>query len=262
MLLTLAILNLRFGFWLQNPAKMRSAGARYLRSSLSSVGSSLYVLLEICGLLDESRKSVFLTNGGEVENLGIYELLRRQCTVIIAVDAEADPEMAFGSFSTMLRYASIDLGIEINLPWQQISHSALRASYEIDRTGDVPKLKGPHCAIGQISYANGKKGILIYIKPSLTGDENDYIVDYKRRHPDFPHETTLDQFFKNDQFEVYRALGYHSTIGVFDGQDSFSHLDETEFAGTRELISLIDQLFPIRADGELANSHFIDRLRV
>lgn len=142
MLLTLAILNLRFGFWLQNPAKMRSAGARYLRSSLSSVGSSLYVLLEICGLLDESRKSVFLTNGGEVENLGIYELLRRQCTVIIAVDAEADPEMAFGSFSTMLRYASIDLGIEINLPWQQISHSALRASYEIDRTGDVPSLKG------------------------------------------------------------------------------------------------------------------------
>jgi len=40
----------------------------------------------------------------------------------------------------------------------------------------------------------------------LSGDESDYILDYKRRNRDFPHETTSDQFFDEEQLEVYRAL--------------------------------------------------------
>jgi hypothetical protein len=43
------------------------------------------------GKLNEYRRSVYLTDGGHIENLGVYELLRRRCKVIIAVDAEADP---------------------------------------------------------------------------------------------------------------------------------------------------------------------------
>jgi hypothetical protein len=39
---------------------------------------------------------------GHIENLGIYELLKRRCQIIIAVDAEADFEMAFGSFNTLV----------------------------------------------------------------------------------------------------------------------------------------------------------------
>jgi hypothetical protein len=34
-------------------------------------------------------------------------------------------------------------------------------------------------------------------------------------HPDFPHETTLDQFFSEEQFEVYRQLGVHVAEGLF-----------------------------------------------
>jgi hypothetical protein len=43
-----------------------------------------------------------------IENLGIYELPRRRCELIIAIDAEADPEMSFGSLVTLQRYARID----------------------------------------------------------------------------------------------------------------------------------------------------------
>ena len=39
-------------------------------------------------------------------------------------------------------------------------------------------------------------------------DELTYMAHYKARHPDFPHETTADQFFDEVQFEAYRALGY------------------------------------------------------
>ena len=56
---------------------------------------------------------------------------------------------------------------------------------------------------------------MLYFKSSLTGDEKDYILDYKKRNPDFPHETTSDQFFTEEQFESYRFLGYHVVSRYF-----------------------------------------------
>jgi hypothetical protein len=73
-----------------------------------------------------------------------------------------------------------------------------------------------------IHYGAGETGVLIYIKSSLTGDENDYILDYKRRNSSFPHETTVDQFFNEEQFEVYRALGFHATRSLLTGADDFA----------------------------------------
>ena len=37
------------------------------------------------------------------------------------------------------------------------------------------------------------------------------------RHATFPHETTGDQFFSEEQFEVYRALGFHMAHGFLSG---------------------------------------------
>ena len=76
-------------------------------------------------------------------------------------------------------------------------------------SGTVVSSPGPHCAIGRVLYADGAQGLLLYFKSSVTGDEKDYILDYKRRNPTFPHETTADQFFTEEQFEAYRALGFH-----------------------------------------------------
>ena len=53
---------------------------------------------------------------------------------------------------------------------------------------------------------------------SAMGDETEYVTEYRARHPDFPHETTLDQFFDEAQFEAYRALGYHIASKLFDGR--------------------------------------------
>jgi hypothetical protein len=206
--------------------------------------ANYYFLAELFGLLSDQFKSVYLTDGGHIENLGIYELLRRRCRVIIAVDAEADRQMAFGSFNTLERYALIDLGVRIDLPWQQITNESLNTGKEIDEKGDAEKHHGPHCAIGEIRYPSGRKGILIYIKASLTGDENDYIFDYKKRYDDFPHETTLDQMFTEEQFEAYRALGFHAAFGLFNRSDSFAHLDPVTNIDVRNQIADLDRLFP------------------
>jgi hypothetical protein len=178
--------------------------------------------LEITGHLYENTDEVYLTDGGHIENLGIYELLRRRCRFIIAVDAEHDATMHFPSLVRLERYARIDLGIRINLPWEDIRKTTLALMSSAASTTDasLPKPQpGPHVAIGTIDYGDGETGFLMYVKTSLTGDENDYIRDYARRYRLFPHEPTGDQFFSEEQFEVYRALGFHMMHGALCGSD-------------------------------------------
>jgi hypothetical protein len=52
-------------------------------------------------------------------------------------------------------------------------------------------------------------GTLIYIKPSLNGDEPADVGHYASTDPSFPHQPTADQFFDETQFESYRRLGIH-----------------------------------------------------
>jgi hypothetical protein len=234
---TLAILNIRLGYWLTNPAAVAGALKRALL--LRFLDSHLYFLKEMFGLLSEDSQTVLVTDGGHIENLGMYELLRRRCKLIIAVDAEADPDMSFGSLVTLERYARIDFGLRIDLPWALLRETTRQASADIlNGDGLLPgqvKL-GPHCALGTIYYprAQGEvttddrnTGVLLYVKSSFTGDENDYILDYKRRNPDFPHETTLDQLFTEEQFEAYRALGFHAVNSAFKGSDVVAMKPET-----------------------------------
>jgi len=244
---TLAILNIRLGYWLRNP--IAAVGyANRLVAWIKEV-ANYYFFKEMLGKLNEKTHNVYLTDGGHIENLGIYELLKRRCKLIVAVDAEADPEMNFGSFVKLQRHARIDLGIRIELPWQAIRETSLSVGRQIAK-GDDPRTPsfaaccetaeaqgnnkhsnipnsshaGPHCALGVIRYPKGEIGYLFYIKSSLTGDENDYVLDYKRRHPSFPHETTGDQLFSEEQFEVYRALAFHATHHAFTGKDDIAVL--------------------------------------
>jgi hypothetical protein len=185
------------------------------------------------GRLYENSDEIYLTDGGHVENLGIFELLRRRCRIILCVDAEADPEMHFTSFVTLHRYARIDLGVRIDLPWQRIRSTTLAAMNPIrdSKNGGSQPSHGPHVAIGTIDYGMGEKGYLVYIKSSLTGDENDYVRDYARRYRQFPHESTGDQFFSEEQFEVYRALAFHAVHKLLDGSDA------VEVAGLAEPVN-------------------------
>ncbi|AYG63839.1 hypothetical protein CCGE525_31655 (plasmid) [Rhizobium jaguaris] len=218
---SLSLLNVRLGYWLANPARL--AALHHWWNRWWSNFGTWYFANESAGRLDEKKLNVYLTDGGHIENLGIYELLRRRCKVILAIDAEADPSMTFESFVKLQVMARIDLGIRIDLPWQDIQKRTLEVANEIaSNTGAPTRSRGPHAAVGIIEYGEDEKGILLYVKSSLTGDENDYILDYKRRNPTFPHETTLDQFFSEEQFEVYRALGFHAVQHFLSGTDELA----------------------------------------
>ena len=213
---TLALLNIRLGYWMQNPfALAHPNSARRGRAMIK-----LYLPAEMFGLIDDTSPYVYLTDGGHIENLGLYELLRRRCKKIIVVDAEADPNLDFNSFVDLQRYARIDLGVRIRLPWAPLRAAAADIGAAKKEAAE-PRTKAPegaHVCVGEIDYGGDEKGVLIYLKACLTGDENDYILGYKARNPSFPHETTGDQFFSEEQFEVYRALGNHAMRKTLAGE--------------------------------------------
>jgi hypothetical protein len=118
------------------------------------------------------------------------------------VDAEQDPSMSCASLAKLIRYARIDLGIEINIDLNPLNLD--------DTTGFTHR----HWTVGTIEYGNKERGYLLYVKSSMTGDEAPYVKDYRKRNPSFPQESTADQFFDEAQFESYRALGYHAMNGA------------------------------------------------
>jgi hypothetical protein len=58
-------------------------------------------------------------------------------------------------------------------------------------------------------------GMIIYLKPTMTGDEPADVLQYYSDHADFPQQTTVDQFFDEEQWESYRKLGEHIAGKVF-----------------------------------------------
>jgi hypothetical protein len=250
---TLAFLNFRLGRWLLHPSaiaarvasiqggrryswRQRIPGPRYLlREAFSKSGLGLKKDAHI------RTGFIFLTDGGHLENLGVYELLRRRCRLIVAVDAEEDPKLLFPGLVQLERFARIDLNVKISLCLRPLADLVSEASAD----KKVPSTAGPHVALGFIDYPSlvegpPERGVLVYIKASCTGDENDYVRAYKERHPSFPHETTGDQFFSEEQVEVYRALGEHIASRFVQGLDDVS----VDAADYDELISTVRSVLP------------------
>ncbi|HUE13015.1 MAG TPA: hypothetical protein VMR25_02520, partial [Planctomycetaceae bacterium] len=196
----MTIFNVRLGWWLPNPKK-----AAVFTSN--GPGSGLqWLLCELFGYTNTKRDFVNISDGGHFENLGVYELVRRRCRFIVVADGGADPDFEFEDLAGLIRKCRSDFGIDIEIDVSQLRR----------RDG---KHSDVHCAIGTIRYdyvePTAPVGTLIYLKPSLTGDESADIQYYAGKHPDFPHQPTLDQFFNESQFESYRALGYHCASKVF-----------------------------------------------
>ena len=121
----------------------------------------------------------------------------------MVVDAGQDSEYVFEDLGNAIRKIRIDLGIPIDISVVSPKKSE----------GTVN-----HCAFGTIKYSvmdgPGTDGSLIYVKPFVSGDEPPDVSNYTAAHPEFPHETTTDQWFSESQFESYRMLGQHAVEAI------------------------------------------------
>jgi len=196
----LALFNVRLGWWLGNPG---AAGATTFHRSCPRIAIRP-LLAELFGLTDAGNPYVYLSDGGHFENLGLYEMVLRRCQYIVVSDASCDQDQSFTDLGNAVRKIRIDLGVDIEI------HPGLLHRKDGSRTSEG------HYALGLIRYdRTSKPGLLIYVKPSLTGNEPADVTEYANRHAEFPHEPTADQFFDESQFESYRALGVHIAEKVF-----------------------------------------------
>lgn len=235
------LLNLRLGFWTWNPMK--------LASKYPVVWWPSYFFYELFSRISTDKLMVNISDGGHIENLGVMELLRRRCRLVIAVDAEADPFYTFGALENLTVRARNELGIDIRFRPDQIpeqvirpepSHGYSKKRYAVaDMYQLWDKVEGRN---GEeiIHYEDYKIGTFVYVKSSVTAPvgrpdipRKDWLkygtYKYKIYHPEFPHESTADQFFDPIQWESYYQLGQWLAAEVLDCDDPDKYIDDAQF---------------------------------
>jgi Patatin-like phospholipase len=197
----MTLFNVRLGWWLGNTkAKSATWKKRFVANPAYTM------LMEACGKTTDTDDWIHLSDGGHFDNLGLWEMVHRRCRQIVVIDGSADPGFGFDDLGNAIRKIRVDQGIRIEPdgPVQLYPRSA--------------KSHGRYCALYKIWYSdvhasnetktkNALDGCLLYIKPCLYGTEPAEVVEYGHKHQDFPHQSTMDQFFSESQFESYRRLG-------------------------------------------------------
>jgi len=187
----MTVFNVRLGHWSPNPA----AAQDWTRHEPRYGGG--YLLRELFGQTDYTSPFVYLSDGGHFENLGVYELVRRRCACIVAIDAGQDGAGQFDDLGNAIRKCYADFGVVIDIRGEDLGNG--------------------YVAVGRIHYPDAPTADLLYIKPRLVGGEPADLLNYKLTNPGFPHQSTADQWFDESQFESYRKLGHHIGLAVFGG---------------------------------------------
>jgi hypothetical protein len=190
----LALFNVRLGYWIPNVRQLDQVRTR-------GVGPR-YFFAEITGQINENMRFLNISDGGHIENLGVYELLRRKCKFIICVHGGADLGTARSDLQRLERYASIDLGIKLE--------------YNLtDLQPDAAKICRAYAILIKVVYGPGEIGWMIYLKPVITGAEPQYVLDYRYQNADFPNDGILEQAYDEERFEAYRAVGECAAESLF-----------------------------------------------
>ena len=321
------IFNARLGYWILNPKKTK------LYNSL--IWWPRYFVYELLGNIGIENEMLNISDGGHIENLGIYELLRRKCKLILAVDAAADPKFTFSEFENLTIRARNELGMDIRFSknqlenkirpkpsvgyskkrfaiadicylWEEIllrdknNNVILIPIKEDVKTKDKPievlinykkydtnpdreetieeimilveqqigdriadpilkkeALENVKDIITERLENDLKIGTLVYIKSSITPPQGKpnidkkrdplryYTYKYKIYHPDFPHESTADQFFDPVQWTAYYDLGRFICADVLgiDNLDGYLSKTKMEVRPDFGIDDLIDRRF-------------------
>jgi hypothetical protein len=258
----IAVVNARLGVWLPSPRYVNelwevetdrsgrgpAAGARRWASAEGPALRWLrlrrftYLLKEIAGIHDLDDRFVYVTDGGQVDNLGLLELLARRCSRIVAVDASGDAAGSTGTFDGVRRLAWRRYGIRFSLRRDDGSELVDPPDGADDVTDGVltPGLttKVPGTGAGDLTGrmvtdsvamlaihyppvagpGPEKRGTLVLAKAALTPDAPESVKGFARTGPGrkFPKDSTADQFIDDDQFENYRLLGRQVVAAAAD----------------------------------------------
>jgi hypothetical protein len=237
------IANLRLGYWWGPGATAKGKLPGWIHDARPENTVQAHLLREWRGKFDgtcvaagdesrAARRRWYLSDGGHFDNTGLYPLLQRQVGFIIACDNGADPDYRFGDLISLMRRARIDLdthieflddaGLDTKLGPRASQRSLFGPLDALSATA-APGATGPSAAIAHIRYGtddNAPTGTLLLIKPRITLYEPAEVLAYKRDNPDFPQQTTSDQFFDESQWDSYFALGEWIGMRLFNPHEN------------------------------------------
>lgn len=241
------VFNIRLGHWWDPGLK---GGAKLFDAFVVQS----YLARELFARFPGTAKRLwYLSDGGHFENMGGYELIRRQLRRVVVIDAEADPDYTFGGLADLIRKARLDFSAEILfLNAEQLTQviapevrnyfgtldDLRRLDSGNSSQSDRTRTSRAYAALARISYSgspNADDGMLLYIKPTLLGKESADLLQYHAEHADFPQESTADQFFDEAQWESYRKLGAHigETLFAATPSDASKFVPQDIFDWTR-----------------------------
>jgi hypothetical protein len=149
----MTMLNVRLGYWIRNP-RNTAFGSRKWRNP-----SWYRIFSEMLGRgLSEKNSGIHLSDQGHFENRGLYELIRRECRIIIVCDAGKDTYYVFDDLAKAVERVRVDFEAEITLD--------TRPMRPPDMTTRISK---EACFCGVIRYRSGLKCVIVYINTTLVG---------------------------------------------------------------------------------------------
>ena len=223
--IALTFANVRLGYWWWSPGVCGDVPPpnKVYRRFAKTFGTFVYLWNELTARYSRGYNRKYLTDGGHFENSGAYALLRRRVPLVIVSDNGADPDYRFADLENLIRTVRLDLGAEVRilagadlsaflatlsctdhdmfvdparmLDWRRTNREADRREAVLALRADFP------------DKDDGAMSHILWIKPRLFGDMPYDLAGYATANPDFPQQTTANQFFDEAQWESYRILG-------------------------------------------------------
>jgi len=224
--------NVRLGYWWRADA----SGSSKPLSLADTVLGYLYGELQSRFDTDPGKRRWYLTDGGHFENTGAYSLIQRRLDFIIVCDNAADPDYRLDDVVRLIDRARTDLNTDVTfLGGRDLDRlfgadGPLRRAFGTYREVACPPredggLPAPYAALARLTYGLDREDVpdhedgaidpaapgplLLLIKPRLTFAEPPELLAYRRREAGsaFPQQSTLDQYFDEEQWEAYRRFG-------------------------------------------------------
>lgn len=185
----LAAFNARLGVWVPNPAAKeqdRMAAPRVIN-----------MFKEIFGVYGNTDPNVYATDGGHWENLGMVELVRKKCDLIIAIDTSGDMPGTYRAFKDAIALSFLECAAKIDIAdseWEQMVP---------DEDGLVPR----NFVRGTIRYDDGTEGELLYVKAAVSRSTPLAVQRYAAGDRTFPNYSTANQMLTDAQLTNLFKLG-------------------------------------------------------
>ncbi|WP_244231207.1 patatin-like phospholipase family protein [Saccharomonospora piscinae] len=219
-----AVSGARLGAWLPNPGFVRQArqAARegdWAYPWLPSVRRLPYLVREVFGSHPHHDRLLHVSDGGHYDNLGLVELFRRRCTRIYCIDASNDSPPSARTLAQALELARQELGVRVELhdPWCVDAGSARSEQPDhplADRLAVSPVLTGTVYYPPESGLDDGVTGELIVARGVLWPSLPYSLQSYAVHHPEFPTDSTGDQWFDHGEFAAYTELGSQLGLAV------------------------------------------------